>query len=135
MNSLTDDDLHPLFRRLPETGLTSLALDFNRISDPGVAQLAARIATQDPPLFQALSLVGNDVGDVGAHALASLLPKLPSFRILRLADNPLSEDGVRTLSFASSQGWAVSRNLVVDIAIQRPAERDDLPRLSPMCDL
>lgn len=80
------------------TTLQHLSLAMNEIGDVGALALAK--ALESNTTLQRLSVVANEIGDVGAQALAQALEKNSTLQELQLDMNLIGDDGAQTLAQA-----------------------------------
>ena len=79
--------------------LERIILDFNRISDPGIAALSACIAKCT--VIREISVQCNNISDTGAVVLASVLGDVSSLRKLDLQGNAITNEGAVAIAKAT----------------------------------
>ena len=96
---INDDGANVLAKELNTFVLEKIILDFNRISDPGIAALSACIAKCT--VMREISVQCNNISDTGAVALASILGDVSSLRKLDLQGNAITNEGAVAVAKAT----------------------------------
>ena len=94
-NDIRDAGATALADALQAAPIATLNLEYNWISGPGVASLAAASARKGQ--LRSLNLAGNNVGARGGAALATALRSGSSLQVLDLYQNSLGTHGVKAL--------------------------------------
>ena len=97
--AVTEEGWTALAAALPTTGVDRLTLraDFG---DAGVVSLARGLPESS---VRGLMLDACGVGDVGARALAAIIPRSPELILLDVRDNPIGAEGRAALEAATAQ--------------------------------
>ena len=96
---IDDDGANTLAKELNTSVLEKIILDFNRISDPGIAALSACIAKCT--VIREISVQCNNISDTGAVVLASVLGDVSSLRKLDLQGSAITNEGAVAIASAT----------------------------------
>ena len=96
---IDNDGANILAKELNMFVLEKIILDFNRISDPGIAALSAYIAKCT--VIREISVQCNNISDTGAVELASVLGDVISLRKLDLQGSAITNEGAVAIAKAT----------------------------------
>ena len=96
---IDDDGANIVAKELNTFVLEKIILDFNRISDPGIAALSSCIAKCT--VIREISVQCNNISDTGAVVLASVLGDVSSLRKLDLQGSAITNEGAVALAKAT----------------------------------
>ena len=96
---IDDDGANILAKELNIFVLEKIILDFNRISDPGMAALSSCIAKCT--VIREISVQCNNISDTGAVVLASVLGDVSSLRKLDLQGSAITNEGAVAIAKAT----------------------------------
>ena len=96
---IDDDGANILAKEINTSVLEKIVLDFNRISDPGMAALSACIAKCT--VIREISVQCNNISDTGAVVLASVLGDVNSLRKLDLQGSAITNEGAVAIAKAT----------------------------------
>ena len=106
---IDDDGTNILAKELNTLVLEKIILDFNRISDPGIAALTACIAKCT--VIREISVQCNNISDTGAVVLASVLGDVSSLRKLDLQGSAITNEGAVAIAKATKSQHKLTLSL------------------------
>jgi Ran GTPase-activating protein (RanGAP) involved in mRNA processing and transport len=97
--NLGDDEVKEMALALAKSNLKSLYLNKNRIGDSGIAALSEPFSSLSCSIRE-IHLAGNRIGDSGIRDFSNSLFTNNSLRILDVASNEISDEGVSAFPFS-----------------------------------
>ena len=97
-SGITDNDLKLLVESMTIfTELSTLRLDFNRITCKGATLLSSLLVKVKRTSLEVVSAQCNQIDDSGALAIAKALVRMSNLKILDLQGNPITDNGASAL--------------------------------------